>query len=115
MTTYEVFLNVWSLLLCLLVALFLASCAGAGSSDNGVYVFEPTSEEMLEMAEKRSGTNSAANLFVDQLKVKVKLEIKDNTGKLSASVSMFGNKPKRKSVDIKVDQKNKSFSLVRES
>lgn len=89
-------------------ALFLASCAGAGSSDNGVYVFEPTSEEMLEMAEKESGTNSAANLFVDQLKVKVELEIKDNTGKLSASVSMFGNK-QEKSVDIKVDQKNKTF------
>ena len=89
-------------------ALFLASCAGAGSSDNGVYVFEPTSEEMLEMAEKESGTNSVANLFVDQLKVKVELEIKDNTGKLSASVSMFGNK-QEKSVDIKVDQKNKTF------
>ena len=89
-------------------ALFLASCAGVGSSDNGVYVFEPTSEEMLEMAEKETGTNSAANLFVDQLKVKVELEIKDNTGKLSASVSMFGNK-QEKSVDIKVDQKNKTF------
>lgn len=89
-------------------ALFLASCVGAGSSDNGVYVFEPTSEEMLEMAEKESGTNSAANLFVDQLKVKVELEIKDNKGKLSASVSMFGNK-QEKSVDIKVDQKNKTF------
>ena len=89
-------------------ALFLASCGGLGSSDNGVYVFEPTSEEMLEMAEKETGTNSAANLFVDQLKVKVELEIKDNTGKLSASVSMFGNK-QEKSVDIKVDQKNKTF------
>ena len=89
-------------------ALFLASCAGVGSSDNGVYVFEPTSEEMLEMAEKETGTNSAANLFVDQLKVKVELEIKDNTGKISASVSVFGNK-QEKSVDLKVDQKSKTF------
>ena len=89
-------------------ALFLASCSGVGSSDNGVYVFEPTSEEILEMVEKETGTNSAANLFVDQLKVKVELEIKDNTGKLSASVSMFGNK-QEKSVDLKVDQKSKTF------
>ena len=88
--------------------LFLASCGGVGSSDNGVYVFEPTSEEILEMVEKETGTNSAANLFVDQLKVKVELEIKDNTGKLSASVSMFGNK-QEKSVVLKVDQKSKTF------
>lgn len=90
------------------IALFLASCGGVGSSDNGVYVFEPTSEEILEMVEKETGANSAANLFVDQLKVKVELEIKDNTGKISASVSVFGNK-QEKSVDLKVDQKSKTF------
>ena len=87
-------------------ALFLASCGGVGSSDNGVYVFEPTSEEILEMVEKETGTNSAANLFVDQLKIKLVLEIKDNTGTMSASVSIFGN-DKEKTVDLKVDQKNK--------
>ncbi len=48
---------------------------------------------MLEMVEKESGT-TVANLFVDQLKVKVKLEIKDNTGKLSASVSISLHKQK---------------------
>lgn len=87
-------------------ALFLASCSGGGSSDNGVYVFEPTSEEILEMVEKETGTNSAANLFVDQLKIKLVLEIKDNTGTMSASVSIFGN-DQEKTVDLKVDQKNK--------
>lgn len=87
-------------------ALFLASCGGVGSSDNGVYVFEPTSEEILEMVEKETGTNSAANLFVDQLKIKLVLEIKDNTGTMSASVSIFG-KDQEKTVDLKVDQKNK--------
>ena len=86
--------------------LFLASCGGVGSSDNGVYVFEPTSEEILEMVEKETGTNSAANLFVDQLKIKLVLEIKDNTGTMSASVSIFGN-DQEKTVDLKVDQKNK--------
>lgn len=87
-------------------ALFLASCGGVGSSDNGVYVFEPTSEEILEMVEKETGTNSAANLFVDQLKIKLVLEIKDNTGTMSASVSIFGN-DQEKTVSLKVDQKNK--------
>lgn len=86
--------------------LFLASCGGVGSSDNGVYVFEPTSEEILEMVEKETGTNSVANLFVDQLKIKLVLEIKDNTGTMSASVSIFGN-DQEKTVDLKVDQKNK--------
>ena len=87
-------------------ALFLASCSGGGSSDNGVYVFEPTSEEILEMVEKETGTNSAANLFVDQLKIKLVLEIKDNTGTMSASVSIFGN-DQEKTVDLKVEQKKK--------
>lgn len=87
-------------------ALFLASCGGVGSSDNGVYVFEPTSEEILEMVEKETGTNSAANLFVDQLKIKLVLEINGNTGTMSASVNIFGN-DQEKTVDLKVDQKNK--------
>ena len=51
-------------------ALLLASCVGAGSNDNGVYVFEPTSEEILEMVEKETETNSVAKLFVNQLKIK---------------------------------------------
>ena len=58
------------------------------------------------MVEKETGTNSAANLFVDQLKIKLVLEIKDNTGTMSASVSIFGN-DQEKTVDLKVDQKNK--------
>lgn len=42
-------------MLCFCFCALLASCAGVSSSDNGVYVFEPTSEEMLEMAEKKLG------------------------------------------------------------
>ena len=77
-------------------ALLLVACGGIGASDNGVYVFEPTSEEILEMVEKETGTNSAANLFVDQLKIKLVLEIKDNTGTMSTSVSIFGNDKEKK-------------------
>lgn len=87
-------------------ALLLASCVGAGSNDNGVYVFEPTSEEILEMVEKETETNSVAKLFVNQLKIKLVLEIKNNTGTMFASVSIFG-KDQEKTVDLKVDQKNK--------
>ena len=90
-------------------ALLLASCVGAGSNDNGVYVFEPTSEEILEMVEKETETNSVAKLFVNQLKIKLVLEIKNNTGTMFASVSIFG-KDQEKTVDLKVDQKQKLIS-----
>lgn len=87
-------------------ALLLAACGGIGASDNGVYVFEPTSEEILEMVENEGVETNGASLFVNQLKIKVVLEIKDNTGTMSASVSIFGN-DQEKIVDLKVDQKNK--------
>ena len=87
-------------------ALVLAACGGIGASDNGVYVFEPTSEEILEMVENEGVESNGASLFVNQLKIKVVLEIKDNTGTMSASVTLFGN-DQEKTVDLKVDQKNK--------
>lgn len=87
-------------------ALLLVACGGIGSSDNGVYVFEPTSEEILEMVENEGVESNGASLFVNQLKIKVVLEIKDNTGTMSASVTLFGN-DQEKTVDLKVDQKNK--------
>ncbi|MFQ6863222.1 hypothetical protein [Streptococcus oralis] len=66
------------------------------------------------MVEKEGGTNSGASLFVDQMKVKMELEIMDKTETLSASVSMFGNYQKN-SVDLKVDQKNKILWLEEDS
>lgn len=66
------------------------------------------------MVEKEGGTNSGASLFVDQMKVKMELEIMDKTGTLSDSVSMFENY-QEKSVDLKVDQKNKILWLEKES
>ena len=44
----------------------------------------------------------------------MELEIMDKTGTLSASVSMFGNYHE-KSVDLKVDQKNKILWLEEDS
>lgn len=66
------------------------------------------------MVEKEGGTNSGASLFVDQMKVKMKLEIMNKTGALSASVSMFGNY-QEKSVDLKGYQKNKILWLEEDS
>lgn len=66
------------------------------------------------MVEKEGGTNSGASLFVDQIKVRVELEIKDDTGNVSASVSMFGNE-QDKSVDLKIDKKNKILWLEEDS
>lgn len=100
------FKNLVFIILFAFSSLLLASCVGAGSKDNGVYVFEPTSKELLEIVEKEGVETNGASLFIDQLKIKVVLEIKDNTGTMSASVSIFGN-DKEKTVDLKVDQKNK--------
>ena len=44
------------------------------------FVFDPISEETLEMDEKEGGTNSGSSLFVNRIKLKVELEIKDKTG-----------------------------------
>ena len=66
------------------------------------------------MVEKEGGTNSGASLFVDQIKVRVEIEIKDDTGTVSASVSMFGNE-QDKSVDLKIDKKNKILWLEEDS
>lgn len=100
------FKNLVFIILFAFSSLLLASCVGSGSKDNGVYVFEPTSKELLEIVEKEGVETNGASLFIDQLKIKVVLEIKDNTGTMSASVSIFGN-DKEKTVDLKVDQKNK--------
>ena len=42
----------------------------------------------LLLASCKGGTNSGASLFVDQIKVKVELEIKDNIETIFASVSI---------------------------
>lgn len=91
------------------VAVILAACSSFTRSDNGVYVFEPSTEDIKSILKEQGNSIEGAELFIDQLKIKLTLEIKGEKGKISGFVSILGNKTE-KSVDLKVDQKQKLIS-----
>ena len=91
------------------VAVILVSCSSFTRSDNGVYVFEPSTEDIKSILKEQGNSIEGAELFIDQLKIKLTLEIKGEKGKISGFVSILGNKTE-KSVDLKVDQKQKLIS-----
>lgn len=91
------------------VAVILVACSSFTRSDNGVYVFEPSTEDIKSILKEQGNSIEGAELFVDQLKIKLTLEIKGEKGKISGFVSILGNKTE-KSVDLKVDQKQKLIS-----
>ena len=91
------------------VAVILVACSSFTRSDNGVYVFEPSTEDIKSILKEQGNSIEGAELFIDQLKIKLTLEIKGEKGKISVFVSILGNKTE-KSVDLKVDQKQKLIS-----
>lgn len=91
------------------VAVILVACSSFTRSDNGVYVFEPSTEDIKSILKEQGNSVEGAELFIDQLKIKLTLEIKGEKGKISGFVSILGNKTE-KSVDLKVDQKQKLIS-----
>ncbi|WP_449159836.1 hypothetical protein [Streptococcus sp.] len=91
------------------VAVILVACSSFTPSDNGVYVFEPSTEDIKSILKEQGDSIEGAELFIDQLKIKLTLEIKGEKGKISGFVSILGNKTE-KSVDLKVDQKQKLIS-----
>ena len=91
------------------VAVILVACSSFTRSDNGVYVFEPSTEDIKSILKEQGNSIEGAELFSDQLKIKLTLEIKGEKGKISGFVSILGNKTE-KSVDLKVDQKQKLIS-----
>lgn len=91
------------------VAVILVACSSFTRSDNGVYVFEPRTEDIKSILKEQGNSIEGAELFIDQLKIKLTLEIKGEKGKISGFVSILGNKTE-KSVDLKVDQKQKLIS-----
>ena len=100
--------NVFATLLAF-VAVILVACSSFTRSDNGVYVFEPSTEDIKSILKEQGNSIEGAELFIDQLKIKLTLEIKGEKGKISGFVSILGNKTE-KSVDLKVDQKQKLIS-----
>ncbi len=91
------------------IAVILVACSSFTRSDNGVYVFEPSTEDIKSILKEQGNSIEGAELFIDQLKIKLTLEIKGEKGKISGFVSILGNKTE-KSVDLKVDQKQKLIS-----
>ena len=91
------------------VAVILVACSSFTRSDNGVYVFEPSTEDIKSILKEQGNSIEGAELCIDQLKIKLTLEIKGEKGKISGFVSILGNKTE-KSVDLKVDQKQKLIS-----
>lgn len=91
------------------VAVILVACSSFTRSDNGGYVFEPSTEDIKSILKEQGNSIEGAELFIDHLKIKLTLEIKGEKGKISGFVSILGNKTE-KSVDLKVDQKQKLIS-----
>ena len=80
------------------VAVILVACSSFTRSDNGGYVFEPSTEDIKSILKEQGNSIEGAELFIDQLKIKLTLEIKGEKGKISGFVSILGNKTE-KSVD----------------
>ena len=88
-------------LVAVFAAVFLVACGP--KSDNGTYVFEPTTEEVREML-----PSELAYIITDDYKFKVSIIIKDKKGVMKVQIkSNIQNT--NQSYDFKVDQKNKIF------
>ena len=90
-------------LVAVFAAVLLVACGP--KSDNGTYVFEPTTEEVREML-----PSQLAYIITDDYKFKVSIIIKDKEGLMKVRIkSNIQNI--NQSYDFKVDQKNKIFVM----
>ena len=92
--------------LAFLVLFFLVACGP--KSDNGTYVFEPTTEEVREML-----PSELAYIISNDYKFKVSMIIKDKKGLIKVQIKsdvQNTNQP----YDFKVDQKTKTIILESE-
>ena len=87
-------------------AVLLVACGA--NSDNGTYVFEPTTEEVREILPRE-----VAYIITDDYKFKVSIIIKDKKGLIKVQIKsnvQNTNQP----YDFKVDQKAKTIILESE-
>ena len=89
--------------LAFLVLFFLVACGP--KSDNGTYVFEPTTEEVREML-----PSQLAYIISDDYKFKVSIIIKDKEGLMKVQIKSNVQNTNQ-SYDFKVDQKHKIFVM----
>ena len=97
------FKQIFWALVAVFAAVLLVACGL--KSDNGTYVFEPTTEEVREML-----PSQLAYIISDDYKFKVSIIIKDKEGLMKVRIkSNIQNI--NQSYDFKVDQKNKIFVM----
>ena len=89
--------------LAFLVLFFLVACGP--KSDNGTYVFEPTTEEVREML-----PSQLAYIITDDYKFKVSIIIKEKEGVMKVQIKSNVQNTNQ-SYDFKVDQKHKIFVM----
>ena len=90
-------------LVAVFAAVFLVACGP--KSDNGTYVFEPTTEEVREML-----PSQLAYIISDDYKFKVSIIIKDKEGLMKVQIKSNVQNTNQ-SYDFKVDQKHKIFVM----
>ena len=101
--------NFKRILLALVAVFAVVLLVGCGAkSDNGTYVFEPTTEEVREILPRE-----VAYIITDDYKFKVSITIKDKKGVMKVQIKsniQNTNQP----YDFKVDQKTKTIILESE-
>ena len=90
-------------LVAVFAAVFLVACSP--KSDNGTYVFEPTTEEVREML-----PSQLAYIITDDYKFRVSIIIKDKKGVIKVQIKSNVQNTNQ-SYDFKVDQKHKIFVM----
>ena len=90
-------------LVAVFAAVFLVACGP--KSDNGTYVFEPTTEEVREML-----PSEVAYIISNDYKFRVSMIIKDKKGVIKVQIKSNVQNTNQ-SYDFKVDQKNKIFVM----
>ena len=90
-------------LVAVFVAVLLVACGP--KSDNGTYVFEPTTEEVREML-----PSEVAYIISNDYKFRVSIIIKDKKGVIKVQIKSNVQNTNQ-SYDFKVDQKNKIFVM----
>ena len=90
-------------LVAVFAAVLLVACGL--KSDNGTYVFEPTTEEVREML-----PSQLAYIITDDYKFKLSIIIKDKEGVMKVQIKSNVQNTNQ-SYDFKVDQKHKIFVM----
>ena len=97
------FKQIFLALVAVFAAVLLVACGL--KSDNGTYVFEPSTEEVRQML-----PSQLAYIITDDYKFRVSIIIKDKEGVMKVQIKSNVQNTNQ-SYDFKVDQKNKIFVM----